>query len=1449
MASRRRFSKSAAHGENLLEKSPKTKKSRISVKKNTIPQDGVVENNSVFGQLLKAVGITLKDGERQNEIATDGAVSQKKLHQALRKHPSYPQVVGEFISGLESHIENRDQFRNCLLPCVPAQSPEMSNAVHSYCESLIKLLLGIEILQPAVIRLLFEKLPEFFHESVGSDGLNLPQLIINQLKWLDGIVDSKDLVLTIMQIICVSPLSIQHDIITSLPEILEDSQHGEVARELSSLLKEKTELTVPILDALSSLNLDVELLSEVRRSVMVTVAAVKVEDLPVVVKFILHSIKTTDAVEVISDLRKKLDLESCISLPRIQASQSKLKSNPSYSFPAFFSLSANQMNISQDSVKLLFEVIKSAVKFQKTVLEAWVKAIENVASDSEHKVLDLIVLLIICATNVKNQKQIERVLRNKIRSGCMQEQLLQNAFRHHSQVMRDLFPAILSVAEIFLHAVDPCVVSFGSCMYKQAYATFDSYCQQEIIGALVTHACGGNDVEVDVSLDVLVDLVSEHTSSVVPYAVFLKSILDYVDNLSPQQIRKLFHILSSLAFSQEPRSSHIQDDMHMVIRKQLSSTITKYKCTGIIGAVTMVSSMAARRSKENGHLLEKAPLRKEQCKQITSLLQLVCSCCKQVPQASALYYDELASLVQKGNLDLQILDWIEKGVVKDFETDFVAEFPPLGDSVSLLPVKALYSLEDEESEGMIVINLLPLLSQSDLSMDETADPNKEKRLVSPICLPPFFRLLRVCVSEMNKGNMEEIDALLGCPLYLTDLPEEGKLGSLSNQELELLCSLLFYTLNWFREVVNAFCQQEDPEMKGRVLARLQNITELQCLLEKYLAASPGYVPPPANFDSETLVGVPIVSTVGPTKKNSKGRKRKKPDSNKNSSTDNSQWDENTEANQPEAETSQPEKDSKESESGAPLVQLQNYSAYFRELDFEVFTILHTELLTKSVLDTEMHTKTREVVQIGPAELLFLLEDLSHKLEHILIPTSAKRPPFLKGKGSRNVGFSHLCQRSSQDVMASAVQLLKPLCNHMENMHNFFQALLAENHGVVDTPGVNIQEHQLMSSCYQRLLQVFHLLFAWSGFSQRENHSLLKTGLQVLAHRLKPGEKELPLEELLRQSFQYLQNFQDSVPNIYCALSLTQLLLAVAEKSVTNLKNDKIASITKQFLCQSWVEPTGVRQKGRQFNDALHTLFCIYLEHTDNILKAIENISSIGVPELIDDGNSSTYPTLTRQTFPVFFRVMMAQLEGSVRCTPAGRPSESSEVQLEKLLRWNMAVRDFHILVNLVKIFDSRPVLNVCLKYGRLFMETFLKLGMPLLDCSFKKHREDVQSLLKTLQLSTRQLHHMCGHSKIHQDTGLTSHVPLLKKTLEQFVYRVKAMLALNHCQEAFWVGVLKNRDLQGEEILSQASQESKEEEEASILPREDPAEEEGEEEDSENDSKTDTRDSDEDSSD
>ena len=46
----------------------------------------------------------------------------------------------------------------------------------------------------------------------------------------------------------------------------------------------------------------------------------------------------------------------------------------------------------------------------------------------------------------------------------------------------------------------------------------------------------------------------------------------------------------------------------------------------------------------------------------------------------------------------------------------------------------------------------------------------------------------------------------------------------------------------------------------------------------------------------------------------------------------------------------------------------------------------------------------EVVQLGPAELLFLLEDLSQKLENILTLSFAKRMCFLKVSRDTSIGL-------------------------------------------------------------------------------------------------------------------------------------------------------------------------------------------------------------------------------------------------------------------------------------------------------------------------------------------------------------------------------------------------------------------------------------------------------------
>uniref|UniRef100_A0A7N8YIQ7 FA complementation group D2 n=1 Tax=Mastacembelus armatus TaxID=205130 RepID=A0A7N8YIQ7_9TELE len=1329
----------------------KAKRSRSTVRH---PKEAAAEetSQSVFAVFLREAGVTLKQGGASNEIATITEESQ---------------VIQEFIAGLETHMEDPERFRNCLLPCYCAKSVHIQ-ASHSSISMIF------------FLPFYFSKCHlVLFPHSTGDGGLSIPRIIINQLKWLDRIVDSKELAAKLMELVSVAPVDVQRDIITSLPEILEDSQHNDVAGELNSLLQENTQLTVPILDALSSLSLSASLLTEVRGAVMSTLAAVKLEDLPVMVKFIFHSVSASDAYEVRS---RKLELEQCVLPPVLQASQSRMKSKGAA--------------VSQDSVALVLDAIKSAVRFQKTISEAWLK------------VIDLLVLFILHSTNANQSRRgAERVLKLKVRTGLIQEALLQKTFRDYSQVMRGYFSSILALAQCLLRSPDPCVVPFGGHMYRHSFTVFDSYCQQEVVGSLVTHVCSGVGGEVDMALELLCGLVTEKPSEMAVYAVFVKGILDYMDNLTPQQIRRLFHLLSRLAFGRQQQGSHIQDDMHIVIRKQLSSTVPKYKRIGIIGAVMVIAKETQTES-----------LPSETFRQVTGLLELVKSSSESSPEAAALYYDELANLILSSTLDPPVQEQIAQSVLSDFQNDFVVDVGSLP-----FPARVMYNLEEDESQACIAINLLPLLATDIQSKAEQQSQSKKAdKRVSALCLSPFFRLLRLCEEKQHQGDLEEIDGLLGCPLILTDMDVVEKIESLSKTEREFLCSLLFHAINWFREVINAFCKQTEIEMKIKVLTRLQNITYLHTLLEKALAATPGFVPPIANFDGESVEGVSL-STIAPVNKAKKGRKRKAPG--KNSSESISQLEEVTEAD--ETQQDQPEKEKeKDVRQG---VSLGSYRQFFRELDVEVLSVLQCGLLSRTLLDSELQTKEREEVVLGPAELVFLLEDMLRKLEFSLTAGPAKRAPFLKGRSDKSVGFSHLQQRSSKDIASCCVQLLPALCSHLENSHNYFQTLLSENNGVVDGPATDAQEHQLMSSVYQLLLQVLNASFSWSGFRQPAQRSLLKKALGVLAGRLKEGGAELTQEQLVKHSFEYLLNLRSTMPNLSTALCLSQLL---SDCEIIGWLFFE-ASLAKHFLSQNWVTANGEKERGNKFNEALHTLLSVYLEHVDDVLKAVEEIAEEGISELLKvskDESSASWPTLSRQTVLVFYKVMMAELEKAVRKIPAGKINDSSEAQSEKLLTWNLAVRDFHILVNLVKVFDSRPVLNVCLKYGRLFLESFLKLGMPLLDFSFKRHKEDVQSLLKTCQLSTRQLHYMCGHSKIHQDTSLTNHVPALKKSLELFVYRVKAMLLLNNCQEAFWMGNLKNRNLQGEEILSQRSQgsedddddeeEEEEEQEEHSLPQE-----------------------------
>lgn len=124
---------------------------------------------------------------------------------------------------------------------------------------------------------------------------------------------------------------------------------------------------------------------------------------------------------------------------------------------------------------------------------------------------------------------------------------------------------------------------------------------------------------------------------------------------------------------------------------------------------------------------------------MTSLLQLVHSCSEQSPQASALYYDEFANLIQGGKLAPKALEWVGQTIFDDFQDAFVVDFCAAPEGDFPFPVKALYGLEEYSDGDGIVINLLPLLFSQDLAKDgaQKTSQNQAKNLCLQCAWPPI----------------------------------------------------------------------------------------------------------------------------------------------------------------------------------------------------------------------------------------------------------------------------------------------------------------------------------------------------------------------------------------------------------------------------------------------------------------------------------------------------------------------------------------------------------------------------------------------------------------------------------------------------------------------------------------------------------------------------------------
>ena len=328
----------------------------------------------------------------------------------------------------------------------------MEKARGNIQESTIRLLLQIDDLQTKLISWLLEKLAIIsLNDGPGPAGdagtkentpVNKPQLILSQLRWLDRIVDGNALTDKFLDILEATSDQVSQEVIACLPEVIaETSNHEKIAKALRDKIDNNGyigaggPMTNVILDTMTNLTLSPDAASEIQTSILKSIDSFLLEDRPVLVKFILQSTASNNEANTVSKLRENLNLENSQLLSQLsQRGRSRSKRH----------LNSNRSG--ENEVALIMDIIRVSMTKDRKMADAWFRAVEvagktfsaNKKGGLQHKPLDIFLLVLLHGLP-NRRRPVESLLKNKIRNGSFNDDLINKTFTLHKLALATHF--------------------------------------------------------------------------------------------------------------------------------------------------------------------------------------------------------------------------------------------------------------------------------------------------------------------------------------------------------------------------------------------------------------------------------------------------------------------------------------------------------------------------------------------------------------------------------------------------------------------------------------------------------------------------------------------------------------------------------------------------------------------------------------------------------------------------------------------------------------------------------------------------------------------------------------------------------------------------------------------------------------------------------------------------
>ncbi|ANM66641.1 fanconi anemia group D2 protein [Arabidopsis thaliana] len=1337
-----------------------------------------------------------------------------------------------FVAGFSLYIQSPSNLRRML----------SSSSTTKRDESLVRNLLLVSPIQLDIQEMLLEKLPEYFDVVTGcSLEEDVARLIINHFRWLDFIVNPHVFTDKLMQVLSICPLHLKKEIIGSLPEIIGDHNCQAVVDSLEKMLQEDSAVVVAVLDSFSNLNLDDQLQEQAITVAISCIRTIDGEHMPYLLRFLLLAATPVNVRRIISQIREQLKFTG-MSQPC--ASQNKLKGK----VPAY------------NAEGSILHALRSSLRFKNILCQEIIKELNSLEKPRDFKVIDVWLLILMYMNGDPVRKSIEKIFKKKVVDECIQEALLDQCIGGNKEFVKDNFASFVSLAEHLLSSKEEKAREIGSHIYSRLFEEFtDNYSRQEILGALVTHVGSDNKFEVSSVLEMMTALVKKYAQQLLPFSSHINGIsgtciLDYLEGFTIDNLHKVYEVFSLLALSARASGdsfrSSISNELMMIVRKQVSHPDLKYKKMGLVGSLRIVSSLGDAKS-----VPDFSSSQVSDCGEILELLKTSVESCRQSNLALIMFYDEFATILSHKLLQPEIMEWIGKHL-GEFESLFLADLEN-----EKMAEKGSYS----GLEGDLWMNLDGSISPICLNILALASSSSESCCLQ--ILPSNFLLLSTVERLTNDGSLAGVDALLGCPLHLPSSKYFAAAGwqSLAKKQKEILSLSLYYAANWIRELLNAFSSQIDEkigcisqatvkDVTTKLLKRLRNLVFLESLLSNLITLSPQSLPELHPY-SESHVE-------HPRKKNEKRKldddasQRKKAGAVMSHSQ--TQLRGTPSLPSMDGSTAAGSMDENCSDNESLIVKIPQVSSALEAQRFKFRPLLPqclSILNFPKVLSQDMGSPEYR------AELplyLYLLHDLHTKLDCLVPP--GKQHPFKRGSAPGYFGRFKLVELLNQikrlfpSLRIHLNIAISLLIRGDETSQTTWRDEFALS-GNPNTSSIVVSESLVYTMVCKEVLYCFSKILTLPEFET--DKSLLLNLLEAFQPTEipvanfpdfqpfpSPGTKEYLyigvsyfFEDILNKG-NYFCSFTDDFPYpcsfsfdlaFECLLTL-QLVVTSVQKYLGKVSEEanrkrnpghfhglvpnlhaKLGTSAEKLLRHKWVDEStdnkGLKNKVCPFvsnlrivqftGEMVQTILRIYLEASGSTSDLLDELACTILPQASlskstgedDDARDHEFPTLCAATFRGWYKTLLEEnlailnklvktvsSEKRQNCQP--KTTEAHLKNIQKTV--NVVVS----LVNLCRSHEKVTIHGMAIKYGGKYVDSFLKV-FDFLEAHFQDHKELV------IQLGMKQ-------------TAITSKIPATKRSLERFLFHVKALLHRTSGGSNFWMGSLKHKDLRGQIVSSQA---------------------------------------------